>query len=104
MCFAVHSGEFGIGLLDGACLRAHSLAKSELGIFRLYMLILSLMHPPSVLYMQAMGADWVVASGHKMCGPSGIGFLWGREEILMDMQPWMGGGEMIQVSEGQSGH
>lgn len=50
-----------------------------------------------------MGADWVVASGHKMCGPSGIGFLWGREEVLMDMQPWMGGGEMIQVSRGGMG-
>lgn len=54
------------------------------------------LNPPT----QGMGADWVVASGHKMCGPSGIGFLWGREEVLMDMQPWMGGGEMIQVSGG----
>jgi len=46
--------------------------------------------------VQALGADWVVASGHKMCGPTGIGFLWGREEVLMGMEPWMGGGEMIQ--------
>ena len=28
--------------------------------------------------VQAMGADWIVASAHKMCGPTGIGFLWGR--------------------------
>jgi cysteine desulfurase/selenocysteine lyase len=46
--------------------------------------------------VRTLGADWVVASGHKMCGPTGIGFLWGRKEILAEMPPWMGGGEMIQ--------
>jgi cysteine desulfurase/selenocysteine lyase len=45
----------------------------------------------------ALGADWVVASSHKFCGPSGVGFLWGRYELLEAMPPWMGGGEMIQV-------
>ena len=40
--------------------------------------------------------DWIVASGHKMCGPTGIGFLWGRMDVLETMPPWMGGGEMIQ--------
>ena len=29
--------------------------------------------------VQALGADWIVATGHKMCGPTGIGFLWGRQ-------------------------
>lgn len=43
-----------------------------------------------------LGADWIVASGHKMCGPTGIGFLWGRRELLDEMPPWKGGGEMIQ--------
>ncbi|KAL6767434.1 SUFS1 [Auxenochlorella protothecoides x Auxenochlorella symbiontica] len=43
-----------------------------------------------------LGADWIVASAHKMCGPTGIGFLWGRYELLESMPPWMGGGEMIQ--------
>ena len=28
--------------------------------------------------VQSLGADWIVATGHKMCGPTGIGFLWGR--------------------------
>lgn len=42
-----------------------------------------------------LGVDFLVASGHKMCGPTGIGFLWGREEILNAMPPWKGGGEMI---------
>ena len=46
--------------------------------------------------VQALGVDWIVASGHKMCGPTGIGFLWGAMDVLETMPPWMGGGEMIQ--------
>jgi len=46
--------------------------------------------------VQALGADWIVGSGHKMCGPTGVGFLWGKLELLESMRPWMGGGEMIQ--------
>ena len=46
--------------------------------------------------VQTLGVDWIVASGHKMCGPTGIGFLWGTAEALESMPPWMGGGEMIQ--------
>jgi len=42
-----------------------------------------------------LGVDFLVASGHKMCAPTGIGFLWGRHELLSEMPPWMGGGEMI---------
>jgi len=44
---------------------------------------------------QALGVDWLVASGHKMCGPTGIGFLWGKYEVLEASPPWQGGGEMI---------
>jgi len=44
----------------------------------------------------ALGADWLVASAHKMCGPTGVGFLWGRTELLDAMPPFLGGGEMIQ--------
>jgi cysteine desulfurase/selenocysteine lyase len=43
-----------------------------------------------------LGVDWLVASGHKALGPTGIGFLWGTSEVLESMPPWMGGGEMIQ--------
>nr|MDJ0726518.1 aminotransferase class V-fold PLP-dependent enzyme [Prochloraceae cyanobacterium] len=39
--------------------------------------------------------DWLVASGHKMCAPTGIGFLYGKEAILTEMPPFFGGGEMI---------
>ncbi|CBJ27325.1 Cysteine desulfurase [Ectocarpus siliculosus] len=45
--------------------------------------------------VQTLGVDWLVASGHKMCGPTGIGFLWGRMSVLETMRPWQGGGEMI---------
>ena len=43
-----------------------------------------------------LGCDFLVASGHKMCGPTGIGFLWAPYETLATMAPWQGGGgEMI---------
>ncbi|MCB1261582.1 MAG: aminotransferase class V-fold PLP-dependent enzyme, partial [Acidimicrobiales bacterium] len=44
----------------------------------------------------ALGGDFVAFSGHKMCGPTGIGVLWGREELLDAMPPFLGGGEMIR--------
>ena len=42
-----------------------------------------------------LGVDWLVASGHKMCAPTGIGFLFGTAEVMDGMGPYMGGGEMI---------
>jgi cysteine desulfurase/selenocysteine lyase len=44
----------------------------------------------------ASGADFVAFSGHKMCGPTGVGVLWGREALLEAMPPFLGGGEMIR--------
>ena len=43
-----------------------------------------------------LGADLLAFSGHKMCGPTGVGVLWGRREILDAMPPFLGGGEMIR--------
>jgi cysteine desulfurase / selenocysteine lyase len=46
--------------------------------------------------VQALGSDFVAVSGHKMLGPSGIGFLWGRAELLQEMEPFLTGGHMIR--------
>ena len=46
--------------------------------------------------VQALGCDFYCISAHKMYGPTGIGALWAREELLEAMPPWQGGGEMIQ--------
>ena len=46
--------------------------------------------------VQDLNIDFLAGSGHKLCGPTGIGFLWAREEILNSMPPFFGGGEMIQ--------
>ncbi len=47
--------------------------------------------------VRALGADFYALSGHKMFGPTGIGVLWGRRELLDAMPPYQGGGEMIRV-------
>ncbi len=47
--------------------------------------------------VQALGIDFLAFSGHKMCGPTGIGVLWGRRAILEQMPPFLGGGSMIKV-------
>ena len=51
--------------------------------------------PHNVTDVQAWDADFVAFSSHKMCGPSGIGVLWGREALLDAMPPFLGGGNMI---------
>ncbi|MEZ5271284.1 MAG: SufS family cysteine desulfurase [Ilumatobacteraceae bacterium] len=51
--------------------------------------------PHNITDVQAWGADFTAFSSHKLCGPSGIGVLWGREELLDAMPPFLGGGNMI---------
>ena len=51
--------------------------------------------PHSRVDVRALGADFYAFSGHKMYAPTGIGVLYGREELLRAMPPWQGGGEMI---------
>ncbi len=45
--------------------------------------------------VREIGCDFLACSAHKMCGPSGIGALWGRAELLAEMPPWQYGGEMV---------
>jgi cysteine desulfurase / selenocysteine lyase len=52
--------------------------------------------PHEKVDVQSLGCDFYCVSAHKMYGPTGIGALWAREELLEAMPPWQGGGEMIQ--------
>lgn len=51
--------------------------------------------PHAPVNVQALGCEFYAFSGHKMCGPTGIGALYGREDWLERLPPWQGGGEMI---------
>jgi cysteine desulfurase/selenocysteine lyase len=51
--------------------------------------------PHRPLDVQALGADFVAITAHKLCGPSGVGALWGRMELLQSMEPFNLGGHMI---------
>jgi cysteine desulfurase/selenocysteine lyase len=51
--------------------------------------------PHNVTDVQAMGADFLAFSSHKLCGPTGIGVLWGHEALLDALPPFLGGGNMI---------
>ncbi|KAF6168706.1 hypothetical protein GIB67_026592 [Kingdonia uniflora] len=51
--------------------------------------------PHMVVDVQSLDVDFLVASSHKMCGPTGVGFLYGKSDLLSAMAPFLGGGEMI---------
>jgi cysteine desulfurase / selenocysteine lyase len=53
--------------------------------------------PHILVDVQALGCDFYACSGHKMFGPTGVGLLWGRTELLEQMPPWQGGGDMIHT-------
>jgi cysteine desulfurase/selenocysteine lyase len=53
--------------------------------------------PHLPLDVAAMGADFVAFTGHKMYGPTGVGVLWGRFDLLAELPPFLGGGEMIET-------
>jgi cysteine desulfurase/selenocysteine lyase len=53
--------------------------------------------PHLPLDVRALGADFVAFTGHKMLGPTGVGVLWGRADLLEELPPFLGGGEMIET-------
>jgi cysteine desulfurase/selenocysteine lyase len=55
--------------------------------------------PHFAVDVQELAADFLVFSGHKMCGPTGVGVLFGRKELLEEMPPFLGGGDMIKRVE-----
>ena len=65
----------------------------QLGVTTLVDAAQSAGHRP--IDVQEIGCDFLAFSGHKMCGPTGIGVLYGRQEVLEKMPPYQGGGEMI---------
>ena len=96
-------------LLDGARLLSITAMSNVLGTLTpvehlaeaahragaLMMLDASQLVPHCGVDVAATGADVIAFTGHKMLGPMGIGVLWGREELLDEMPPFLGGGEMI---------
>jgi cysteine desulfurase / selenocysteine lyase len=77
-----------INPIDAIVRRAH-----EVGALVLVDASQSAPHLP--LDVRALGADFVAFTGHKMLGPTGIGVLWGRADLLDELPPFLGGGEMI---------
>ena len=69
-------------------------AAREQGITTMLDAAQALPHTP--VDVQAVGCDALAFSGHKMYGPTGIGCLWTRHELLESMPPWQGGGDMIE--------
>ncbi|MGE4314313.1 MAG: aminotransferase class V-fold PLP-dependent enzyme, partial [Pseudobdellovibrionaceae bacterium] len=55
----------------------------------------SVMHKP--IHVRKIDADFLTITGHKLYGPTGIGYLWAKKEILASMRPWQGGGDMIET-------
>ena len=80
----------------GCCNPIKEIAKlaKDNGIFVLLDACQSLAHMK--IDIQELNIDFLAGSGHKLCGPTGIGFLWSREEILDEIPPFFGGGEMIE--------
>jgi cysteine desulfurase/selenocysteine lyase len=79
----------------GSVLDARRAADAAHGVGALLLLDGCQAAPRMALDMKAIGADFYAFSGHKLYGPTGIGVLWARAEILDAMPPWQGGGSMI---------
>jgi cysteine desulfurase/selenocysteine lyase len=79
----------------GSVLDARRAAELAHGVGALLLLDGCQAVPRMAVDVAALGCDFYVFSGHKLYGPTGIGVLWGRAELLEAMPPWQGGGAMI---------
>ena len=79
----------------GSVLDAKRAAKAAHAVGALLLLDGCQSAPRMALDMDALDCDFFVFSGHKLYGPTGVGVLWAREELLDAMHPWQGGGAMI---------
>jgi len=75
---------------------ATELVKAAHAVGALVLIDASQSVPHMPVDVQALDADFLVFSGHKLCGPTGIGILYGKRELLEAMPPFMGGGDMIR--------
>jgi len=85
-----------ISNVTGACLDVERVARAAHGVGAKFLVDGCQSAPRMALDMQTLGADFYVFSAHKLYGPTGIGILWARAEILEAMPPWQGGGAMIE--------
>ena len=81
----------------GTCNPISSMAKQAKEIGALVVVDGCQAVPHQPVDMAVLGCDFYVFSGHKMYAPTGIGVLWGRYELLAEMPPWQGGGDMIET-------
>jgi cysteine desulfurase/selenocysteine lyase len=72
------------------------IARRAHGVGALYLIDGAQGAPQLPIDVRAIDCDFYTFSGHKACGPTGIGVLWGRRELLESMPPYQGGGEMIE--------
>jgi cysteine desulfurase/selenocysteine lyase len=80
----------------GSVLDCHRAAELAHGVGARFLLDGCQAVPRMQVDVRALGCDFYAFSGHKLYGPTGIGALWARSDILADMPPWQGGGAMIE--------
>jgi len=92
----------GMSNVTGALGPIETLTKAATSVGAISVLDAAQLVPHVQVDVEALGVDFMAFSSHKMLGPTGIGALWGKAEVLDEMEPTEGGGEMINVVERHS--